>query len=111
MATAAGQPHLALLVPSVSSKPCILYPSDWRPELQRKIVIMSGCEGQAQCLEQTETGGKPMNVTQRERKAGASGAAFTTSVVPPILLCIGLVIWRPAAGDKPNGPPALAQTR
>jgi hypothetical protein len=51
-----------------------------------------------------------MNVTQRERKAGASGAAFTTIVVLAILICVGLLVWRVAAGDTPSGLPGLAQS-
>jgi hypothetical protein len=52
-----------------------------------------------------------MRVTQRERKAGASGVAFTLAVVCVMLACIGLMVWRVSAGDTPNGPAAFAETR
>jgi hypothetical protein len=52
-----------------------------------------------------------MRVTQRERKAGASGRAFTAVVVCAIIACIGLMAWRLGAGDTPYGPPAFAESR
>jgi|tagenome__1003787_1003787.scaffolds.fasta_scaffold20990072_17 hypothetical protein len=52
-----------------------------------------------------------MRVTQRERKAGASSAAFTLAVVCAILACIGLMVWRVGAGDPPNAPGAFVQSR
>jgi hypothetical protein len=52
-----------------------------------------------------------MKVTQGERKAGAGGTAFITVVVLAIVACIGLMVWRAGAGDGPNGPPAVAESR
>jgi hypothetical protein len=52
-----------------------------------------------------------MQVTQRERKAGAGGTAFTTVVVLAIAAIIGLMIWRAGTGEPPNAPPPSAQTR
>lgn len=52
-----------------------------------------------------------MRVTQRERKAGASGIAFTAAVLLAITICVAMLVWRAGAGETPNGPPAFAQSR
>jgi hypothetical protein len=58
-----------------------------------------------------QKGGKRMNITQRERKAGAGGTIFTALVVLAIIACIGLLLWRAGSGEAPNGPPPSAQAR
>lgn len=52
-----------------------------------------------------------MKVTQQERKAGAGGTVFTIIVVLAVVACLGLLVWRGAAGDTANGPPAWAESR
>jgi hypothetical protein len=58
-----------------------------------------------------QTEGTRMNITQRERKAGAGGTIFTALVVLAIVACIGLLLWRAGSGDAPNGPAPTAQSR
>jgi|tagenome__1003787_1003787.scaffolds.fasta_scaffold17189350_1 hypothetical protein len=52
-----------------------------------------------------------MNITQRERKAGAGGTVFTALVVLAIVACMGLLLWRAGSREAPNGPPPSAQSR